>query len=271
MAGCYWRSIPSVPTIALVERPTDGFAISLRRASVEETVEEIADELELALREARGRSRPFVLGLATGRTMEPLWNCLAARHAAGRLSFGRVWAFALDEYCGLPLGHPGRMRSELERGLLAHIDLPPEQLRLPDVDSEGGVEARSDAHERAIRAAGGIDLQLLGVGSNGHVAFNEPGSSPDSRTRRVHLASATREAASARFGSLEAVPRAALTAGIATIREARVLRILAFGATKAEAVRAAVSGTCDPSRPVTLLTGHADARLHADDAACEAL
>ncbi|MEO0649870.1 MAG: glucosamine-6-phosphate deaminase [Planctomycetota bacterium] len=247
----------------------DTHAIELRRASPKEAAGQLADELEVGLRAAREEGRPFVLGLATGQTMRPVWDELACRQARGSLSLGRVRAFALDEYCGLPAGHPESMRAELERGLLARVDLPPEQLQLPDVHGSASLEERCEAYERALRVAGGVDLQLLGVGANGHVAFNEPGSAPDSRTRRVHLAPETRAAAAARFGGPEAVPSAALTMGIATIREARALRIFAFGAAKAAAVRRAAAGGPERDWPVTLLAGHSDLRLFADDAACE--
>jgi glucosamine-6-phosphate deaminase len=241
---------------------------AIRVVDRSEAVRALSDEIEQLVRASRACSdRPPVLGLATGATMEPLYAELARRHREGGLSFGRVRAFALDEYCGLPPEHPHRMRRELDRTLLSGIDLPPEQVGLPDVDggpSGGSLEDRCMAYERAMRAAGGVDLQLLGVGVNGHVAFNEPGTAPDSVTRRVHLAAATREAAAARFGDLQRVPTSAITQGLATIGKARRLRLLAFGPAKAPAIAALARGVADRAWPVTLLLGHPDLEVWAD-------
>ncbi|QDU70040.1 glucosamine-6-phosphate deaminase [Engelhardtia mirabilis] len=241
------------PDLRPVARPEDAFRDLAR---------EIADLVDDRTRSG-GRA---VLGLATGRTMVGLYRELARLHREEGLSFGRVVTFNLDEYCGLAPDHPERMAAAMDRELFDHLDQPPEQRHFPDV-GEGDLERRCDAYERAIRAAGGLDLQLLGVGRNGHVAFNEPGSSADSRTRRVHLAPATRADAAATFGGLEAVPSAALTVGIATVKEARALRVLAFGAAKAAAVARLVAGPAGDDCPVSLLRGHGDLRLWADDAA----
>lgn len=248
-----------------------GLSPEIRVGSVEDAVREVASEIEHGIHDARREDRPFVLGVATGATMEPLYAELGRRHREQGLTFGRVVAFALDEYCGLPGDHPDRMRAELGRILLDRIDLPPEQLHFPDVDGESALEERCERFERDLRAFGGVDLWLLGVGSNGHVAFNEPGSAPDSRTRRVHLADSTRRAAASRFGGLDSVPTAAITAGLATIRRARRLRLLASGPRKADAVAAMARGVADTGWPATQLLGHADLVIHADHEAASGL
>lgn len=226
---------------------------------------DLAAEIAALVRARQGADRPAVLGLATGGTMVGLYRELARLHRAERLSFGRVVTFNLDEYCGLGPDHPQRLEAWMEREFFRHVDLPPEQRHFPAV--EGDLERRSDAYERAIRAAGGVDLQLLGVGRNGHIAFNEPGSKADSRTRRVHLDPSTRADAAATFGGLEHVPSAAMTVGVATIRDARALRLLAFGAAKAEALGRLLRGPIGEDRPVSLLAGHPDLVVRADAAA----
>jgi glucosamine-6-phosphate deaminase len=226
--------------------------------------------LEIArLASAAGRDGGrVVLGLATGRTMVPLYAELVRLCRSGQLSFGRIVSFNLDEYCELDLAHPGSMHSFMDRHLFDHVDQPPEQRHFPQTDPAcGPLERRCEAYERAIRAAGGLDLQLLGIGTNGHVAFNEPGSPFDSATRRVYLAPSTVEATVADFGSAQAVPRAAISMGLATIRAARRVRLLAFGAHKRAAVARLRSGPVGEDCPATALRGHPDFELWADDAA----
>ena len=243
----------SEPDLRPVARPEDAWR-------------ELAGEIAGLIRERARAGGRAVLGLATGRTMQGLYRELVRLHREEGLSFGRVETFNLDEYCGLAPTHPERMAAAMDRALFDHVDLPPEQRHFPDV-GEGDLERRCDDYERAIRAAGGLDLQLLGIGRNGHVAFNEPGSSADSRTRRVHLDEATRADAAGTFGGLDDVPGAAVTVGIATVHEARALRVLAFGAAKAEALGRLLRGPAGSDRPVSFLRGHADLRVWADDPA----
>lgn len=226
----------------------------------------LAGEIASLIRAAGSAGPPVVLGLATGRTMVGLYRELVRLHRDEGLSFGRVVTFNLDEYCGLPGDHPERMAAFMEREFFARVDLPPEQRHFPAVEGPD-LERRCDDYERAIRAAGGLDLQLVGVGRNGHVAFNEPGSRGDSRTRRVHLDRATREDAATTFGGLDAVPSAAVTMGVATVMAARAIRLLAFGAAKREALARLLEGPTGADRPVSFLRGHADLRIWADAAA----
>jgi glucosamine-6-phosphate deaminase len=219
------------------------------------------------------RARPAaVLGLATGGTMVGVYAELVRLHRARELDFARVTTFNLDEYVGLPAGDPRSFSAFMQEHLFAHVNLAPERTHLPDVRPPGGdIAAACVRYEAAIRAAGGIDLQLLGLGRNAHVAFNEPGAPADSRTRVVELAASTRQAAAEHCGGLERTPRSALTLGIATIREARRLRVLAFGAVKADAARAALQGPVGPDVPGSLLRGHADLRVWLDPAAARGL
>jgi len=232
-------------------------------------VRAVADDVARVLSVKHRREEGVLLGLATGATMVPLYDELARRHAAGELSFGRVRAALLDEYRGLEAGHPERFARWIERALIARVDLPPEQVELPPADAPGPeLEAACAAFDRRLRALGGVDLQLLGLGRNGHVAFNEPGSPSDSRTRLVRLSPTTREANARAFGTIDAMPTAAVTQGLATIREARSLRLLVFGAGKREALARLVAVTdFDPDLPVSALAGHHDLVVWCDEEA----
>ena len=166
---------------------------------------------------ARARN---VLGLATGGTMEPLYAELVARHRQGRLTFADARSFNLDEYVGLAPRHPQSYHSYMHRHLFAHVDFAPGATALPD-GSAPDPDAEADAYEARIAAAGGIDLQLLGIGTNGHVGFNEPGSSLASRTRLKTLTRQTRQDNARFFAGPDDVPRHVLTQGLGTIRVER--------------------------------------------------
>jgi glucosamine-6-phosphate deaminase len=232
----------------------------------------VADEIVRLVRDASRRpsdGESFVLGLATGATMVPVYQTLVERHERGSLRFGRVRGVLLDEYRGLPPGHPERFVRWIEERLARRVDLPLEQLEAPPADAEGrDLENACAAFERRLRELGGVDLQLLGLGRNGHVAFNEPGSPADSHTRLVRLAESSREANATSFGSLEATPTFAVTQGLATIRAARRLRLLAFGAGKRDALQQLLALTdFDPRAPASALAGHQDLVIWTDRAA----
>ena len=212
-----------------------------------------------------------VLGLATGSSPRPVYRDLARRVHDGSLSLARTRAFLLDEYLGLSSEDPRSYRAEIEREVVERTDLPSAAVRGLDGAAED-VEAECSAYERTIRGAGGIDLQLLGVGTDGHIGFNETGSPLDSRTRPMELAARTRQD-NARFfdGDVEQVPTHCLTQGIATILEARELVLLAFGQSKAEAIRQAVEGSVSERWPVTALQRHPNATLLVDRAAASLL
>ena len=194
-----------------------------------------------------------VLGIATGSSPLPLYEELARRAR----DLPPLRGFALDEYLGLPPGHPESYREVVRREVIDPLGLDPAAVSVPD----GGApdpESAAAEYESLIRAAGGIDVQILGIGSNGHLAFNEPGSALDSRTRVVELAASTREANARFFPSLDDVPTHALTQGLGTIREACALVLIASGAAKADAVAAALTGPVTPDVPASVLQLHPD-------------
>lgn len=217
------------------------------------------------------RANPHaVLGLATGGTMEPVYTALIDRAAETGTSFAGLHTFNLDEYIGLAAHHPQSYRTTMDRLLFDHVDIPRARTHLPRGDSEdSAVEAR--AYEAQIEASGGIDLQLLGIGTNGHVGFNEPSSSLASRTRIKRLTRSTIKANARFFRSGEQVPTHAITMGIGTIMQARNLLMLATGAGKAEAVAAALEGPVTASCPASILQFHPAATVILDQEAASKL
>jgi len=212
-----------------------------------------------------------VLGLATGSTPVETYAQLVARTREG-LDLSRVRTFNLDEYEGLAAGDPASFRSFMRRHLFGPAGVDPARTRFPVRAAEDETPEDAAARfERAIEEAGGIELQVLGIGGNGHVAFNEPGSPRDSRTRRVELAELTRRVNSVGFLDPERFPTHAMTMGVGTILEARRLRILAFGAHKAGIVARLLRSAPTEELPVTLLAGHPDVVLWIDEAAAAEL
>lgn len=211
-----------------------------------------------------------VLGLATGSSPLAVYDELARRHKDG-LSFARARAFMLDEYVGLSADHPERYRNVIEKEIASRVDLAPGAVQGPDGLADD-LPAACAAYEQAIADAGGVDLQILGIGTDGHIAFNEPGSSLASRTRIKTLTRQTRED-NARFfgGSVEQVPRHCLTQGLATIMSARHLVLLATGRAKAEAVHQLVEGPVSAMWPATIMQLHPHATVLVDDAAASRL
>ena len=204
-----------------------------------------------------------VLGLATGSTPLTTWAALAAR----RLDLSRVRGFALDEYVGLPPGHPESYRAVITREVVEPLGLTPDLVRVPD----GPVETVGVEYEAAIAAAGGVDLQVLGIGRTGHIGFNEPGSSFASRTRVKTLTEQTRRDNARFFDSVDDVPMHCVTQGLGTILEARHLILLAFGEAKAEAVAGAVEGPVTASVPGSAVQLHPHVSVIIDEAAASRL
>ncbi len=218
------------------------------------------------------RARPdAVLGLATGSSPLAVYDELARRHTQAGLSFARARAFMLDEYVGLAADHPERYRNVIDTEIASRVDLAPGAVQGPD-GLATDLPAACAAYEQAIVDAGGVDLQILGIGTDGHVAFNEPGSSLASRTRIKTLTRQTRED-NARFfgGDVDAVPTHCLTQGLATVMAARHLVLLAAGRGKAEAVHQLVEGPVSALWPATVLQLHPHVTVLVDDAAASRL
>ncbi|WP_322937941.1 glucosamine-6-phosphate deaminase [Nocardioides bizhenqiangii] len=226
-----------------------------------------ADTIEAAV-----RTRPdAVLGLATGSTPLLTYRELIRRHHAGTgPSYARVWCFTLDEYVGLPPGHPGSYRATIARELTDPLGIPAERVRGPD-PTEAHLASAGERYEAELKAAGGVEVQLLGIGSDGHLAFNEPGSSLGSLTRIKTLAEQTRQDNARFFGSSDEVPRHVLTQGLGTILRARHLLLLATGPGKAHALAAAVEGPLSATCPASVLQLHPHATVLVDPAAAQGL
>lgn len=212
-----------------------------------------------------------VLGLATGGSPMALYDELAKRHRAGSVTFSAATGFTLDEYVGLPAEHPECYRNVIDRAFVSRVDFAPGALRGPDGLAED-IPAECAAFEAEIQRAGGIDLQILGIGTDGHIAFNEPGSSLASRTRIKSLTRQTRIDNSRFFGGdVGAVPIHCLTQGLATILDARHLILLATGLGKAEAVRQLAEGAVSARWPASVLQHHRHVTVLVDDAAASGL
>lgn len=208
-----------------------------------------------------------VLGLATGSTPLPLYAELIRMHREEGLDFSAVTSFNLDEYVGLEREHAQSYHSFMWEHLFRHINIAPDKVHIPD-GMTADVPATCAAYEQAISDAGGIDLQVLGIGSDGHIGFNEPTSSFASRTRIKTLTQET-VADNARFfdGDESQVPRHCITMGIGTIMDARRVLMLAFGKGKAEAVSAMIEGPVAAMVPASILQHHPSAKVFIDEAA----
>jgi glucosamine-6-phosphate deaminase len=213
-----------------------------------------------------------VLGLATGSTPVGVYRELIRMHRDEGLSFARVVTFNLDEYYPMDPGSLHSYHRFMRENLFSRLDIDPANVHIPRGDlPRDQMEAHCRAYEAAIRQAGGIDLQLLGVGRTGHIGFNEPGSGLESRTRLITLDLVTRKDAAADFFGEENVPREAITMGVATILEAREIVILATGEHKAEIVRRTVEGEVDHEVAATFLQRHPATTFYLDGAAAASL
>jgi glucosamine-6-phosphate deaminase len=232
----------------------------------------VADELAKLLRQNDAAGRPTVLGLATGSTPVRLYRQLIRLHREDNLSFRNVVTFNLDEYHGLPRTHPESYWRFMHEQFFNHVDIPPENIHIPDGSvPRAEVFTWCRAYEEKIRAAGGIDVQILGIGRTGHIGFNEPGSGRDSRTRLVTLDGLTRRDAARDFLGEANVPRHAITMGVGTILEARRILLLAWGEAKARVLADAVENVPTDSLPASFLQGHPATEIHIDTAAASEL
>ena len=213
------------------------------------------------------RDPASVLGLPTGRTAAPVYQALVGR----RPDFSRAHTFNLDEFVGLPPRDPRSFRAFMLQHLFSRVNVRAGHLQFLN-GAARDLDAECARFERAIAAAGGIDLLILGIGANGHIGFNEPGASLFLRTHRARLTLATRRANAARFGGrVASVPRDALSMGMGTILAARAIVLVATGRSKARAVERMLAGRITPALPASFLQLHHDVRLILDRAAAAKL
>lgn len=196
-----------------------------------------------------------VMGFATGRTPLTLYRHLVRMHVEQGLDFGGTTAFNLDEYVGLRVDHPASFHRYMHEHVFSRLNIPPERIHIPD-GLAADIPATCREYEARIEAAGGIDIQILGIGTNGHVGFNEPTSSLASRTRIKTLTPETCRASAAEFGGEAHVPRHVITMGLGTIMDSRVCLLLAFGRAKAAAVAAMAEGPITATVPASILQMH---------------
>ena len=212
-----------------------------------------------------------VLGLATGGTPVGAYAQLVEWYNKGDLDFSEVTTVNLDEYRGLPKEHPESYWSFMHRNLFDHVNIDPAHINLPD-GTNMDAEAECKRYDEVIRSVGGVDLQLLGIGHDGHIGFNEPHDAFDLGTHCVDLAQETIEANKRFFdGNEDLVPKQAYTMGIKTIMQARKVLVVANGLAKAKAVKAVVSGPVTPECPGSILQMHPDCILVADEEALSLL
>ncbi|MEX1118670.1 MAG: glucosamine-6-phosphate deaminase [Terrimicrobiaceae bacterium] len=211
-----------------------------------------------------------VLGLATGSTPVALYRELIKKHHTEGLDFRGCTSFNLDEYVGLGPDHPASYRRFMQENLFSEINLPASKVHIPDGLAKD-LPAHCDAYEQAIREAGGIDLQILGIGSDGHIGFNEPTSSLGSRTRLKTLTELTRADNARYFENPGDVPHHVITMGIGTILGARAISLLAFGASKAAAIAAMVEGPITAMVPASILQTHPVVKVFLDEEAASQL
>tara|TARA_B100000676_G_C18007793_1_gene804823 strand:+ start:118 stop:900 length:783 start_codon:yes stop_codon:yes gene_type:complete len=217
------------------------------------------------------RNNPeLVLGLATGSTPIGLYEDLVRQHKNEGLDFGRVKTFNLDEYAGLAADHEQSYRHFMRAHLFDHINVVRENVHIPD-GLAADIPQHCKEYEEAILAAGGIDLQILGIGANGHIGFNEPTSSLVSRTRIKSLTKHTIQENARFFGGPESVPRHVITMGIGTIMEARQVILMAFGEKKARAIADMIEGPLAAYVPASMLQMHPNTKVFLDEKAATEL
>ncbi len=217
-----------------------------------------------------GENPGCVLGLATGSTPLPLYRELIRRHREEGLDFSQVTTFNLDEYVGLDPEHPCSYHAFMRRRLFDHINVPADRIHIPD-GLTGDIDRFCRDYDEGIREAGGIDLQVLGIGKNGHIGFNEPSSSLASRTRIKTLSVQTLHDNARYFGGEENVPRHVITMGVGTILESRRCILMAFGESKAEAVAKMVEGPVSAMVPASALQLHPKVHVIVDEPAASLL
>ena len=225
--------------------------------------EEMSREASLIIKDLLVKKPDATLGLATGSSPIGLYQNLIKYYENGEISFKNVKTYNLDEYCELPRSHPESYYSFMHRNLFSHVDINEENVHIPC--SEGSdLQALCDEYNDLLHKAS-IDLQLLGIGANGHIGFNEPNTPFDQETWVVKLTDKTRNDNKRFFNSLDEVPTHAMTMGIANIMQAKCLLLVASGKNKAEAIRRLASGEVNPECPATILNRHPNAIVIVDE------
>lgn len=239
------------------------YHMNIIRAKTPEEVGALAADL---FQEAVAQKPDCVMGLATGSTPLPLYRELIAREKAGKIDFSRVRSANLDEYKGLAPDHPQSYRRFMQENLFDHISIRRENTMVPDGLAEDP-NAMCQAYEDQIERWGGVDIQLLGIGHDGHIGFNEPDDHFPVMTHEVALTQMTRQANRRFFSSLDEVPTAAFTMGIGTVMAARKIVLVVTGHDKAEILHKALYGPVTPQVPASVLRFHSDVTLICDEAA----
>ena len=225
---------------------------------------QVAAALARRVADALRQGPDVVLGLPTGRTPVAMYAELRRLHEEDEADFSRAVTFNLDEFAGVTPSHPGSFRQYMEKHLFQAVNLAPERIHFLD-GSAPDLDAECKRYEEQIAAAGGLDLQILGIGANGHIGFNEPGDELVSRTHRVSLAETTRRDNAALFGGdISRVPREALSMGMGTILKADTLILVAMGERKARCIERTINGPLTPHLPASFLQLHRRAELYLD-------
>ena len=241
------------------------------RIRIFNTADALARTLARDLAQVLATRPDVVLGLPTGRTPIPLYRELVALHRAGRADFSRATTFNLDEFVGISTRDPRSYHAFMRRHLFDRVNLSPRRTHVLNGTARD-LARECERYERAIARAGGLDVQLLGLGANGHIGFNEPAPALIARTHRTRLRDASRRANAALFGNrIRAVPHEALSMGMATILRARRVVLIATGATKARRVARMIHGAVTPTLPASFLQLHANAEVWLDRAAAARL
>jgi glucosamine-6-phosphate deaminase len=226
--------------------------------------EEVGREAARMVASAVRRNPAVRLGLATGSTTVGMYQELVRLHRQEALDFSRVLTFNLDEYLGLSADHPQSFAYFMRQHFFSHVNVPPANIHIPNGSIKGDYRQYCAAYEQSIREAGGIDLQILGIGRNGHIGFNEPTSSLGSRTRLKVLTQETIEDNHKFFAAGEEIPQCAITMGIGTILQARRILLLASGASKATAISNAIEGPVTASVTASALQLHPEVTFIVD-------
>lgn len=217
----------------------------------------IAFQIFTAIEQKKQNNEHLVLGLATGSTPIPLYQELIRLHQEANLSFENVYTFNLDEYCGLSENHSESYHYFMHKHLFDHIDIPTKNIFIPSSKVEPVfLKDYCVGYEKHIQELGGIDIQILGIGRNGHIGFNEPGSSGVSITRKIELHHITKRDAASAFGGFDFVPTHAITMGMKTILSAKQIYLMAFGENKKQAIKQAILGDITDELPASFLQHH---------------